>query len=331
MPDIGFPCYPAELTGELKLKFLYLAEQFLQLQHLWEVQLKDHRNYWNIRAAYDFWCENGTKTVHGRQFGWSERWLLDAMNEVREEVHRLEEVAERIKNAKAAKRARRLVNMRVGHGKGKLEGRKVVQRGGDSSDDTEVEPDSPTHKPPRRPPGLPNNKRLNIPGLGTRERPIMIVQESDEENNRGERPSQTGVTWKDNAHQENVRPPVGPTWNASVNKDGKASEHESPQHNRDEYVKEHAEVNPNPTTPVMCENASSRDSASTSPTKKRSRSRDAAPDGRPRKSPKHRPDSYAGSDSSGGEGGCSLSLINEEGSGKPLGSDNGQSFFSLYG
>ncbi|KAL2011415.1 hypothetical protein VTN00DRAFT_4133 [Thermoascus crustaceus] len=307
--EIDFPfSYPAQLTGELKLKFLYLVKQFFQLQNLWEVQLRDHRNYWNIQAAYEFWCEHGTKTVHGRQFGWSERWLLDALNEVREEIHKLEETADQIKNAKAkaAKRNRRLLRgMPIGRDKGK-DGRKMQQRGDSSNSETEPEPESPTHKPPRRPPGLQGNKRLIVPGLGTRERPIMIVQESD-----GEHPNQMDVTWRDRVHQENVDPRVLSSPDVRVhNKASKSPEHVGHQHKSGGSGK-----NPSPTTPVT-ECANSNGSTSTSPSKKRSRNRDSGLEGRPRKSPKHHSNSHAGSESSGCEGGCeggcSLSLIDEE-------------------
>ncbi|KAL2000527.1 hypothetical protein VTN02DRAFT_2967 [Thermoascus thermophilus] len=288
--DITFPLsYPAPLTGELRDRFLYLVRQFFQLQHLWEVQLRSHRNAWNIRAAHDFWCAHGTATVHGRRFGWSERWLVDALDEVRAEIRRLEETADRIRNAVEVHAARRRAGRPLMRGggmpSGRDEGRDEGGGGVDSSShsETEQQESSPTHKPPRRPPGQQqgNHQRSVLPGLGTRERPIMIAQESD---GGVEHPNQTDVV-----HQENVDPR------------GLSSSPDVRVHHR--ATRGHRQKSDG--------SANSRGSTSTSPGgKKRSRIGDAGLDGRPSKSPKHHSNSHAGSDSSDCDSG--LSLIDEE-------------------
>jgi len=78
------------------VRYNYLVTQFYQLQHLWEVQLKDHKDYWNITAAHEFWCEHGNKTFCGRKFAWCENWLISAMDEVGAEVLDLEDASKRI-------------------------------------------------------------------------------------------------------------------------------------------------------------------------------------------------------------------------------------------
>lgn len=95
--------YPPGLPDGLRPRFHFLLKTYLQLENLWSIQLGDdrHRTYWNIKAAHEFWCEYGPKTLEGRRYGWSERWIVDAIEEIKAELIRLTEMASTIREREA--------------------------------------------------------------------------------------------------------------------------------------------------------------------------------------------------------------------------------------
>lgn len=157
-----------------------MARQFYQLKHIWEVQLKDHRDYWNVRAAYDFWCENGTKTIHGRDFGWSQQWALDAMGEVKYDVHKLEEFAQFIRASRAEIRERYLYSISIPIAPNEEDSSTVHMSDIAESD---IEP-SPTHRPARRRFQNQEVRQSTASDVGSHRHPIIIAQDSDDEKER---------------------------------------------------------------------------------------------------------------------------------------------------
>ncbi|KAL1986476.1 hypothetical protein VTN96DRAFT_6235 [Rasamsonia emersonii] len=307
--EVNLPkTYPRHVTGNLRAKYNYLFTQYWQLRELWDVQLKNHRDHWNIQAAYDFWCENGTKTIHGRQFGWSEDWLIEAMESVKAELIDLEDAGNRIKTIKAVNRLTidRLALSRVTRTQD--EDLKKI-RSKDSSS-TGTEPQSPTHKPRRRPSlhhdaePKKTNHRYNTRLVGSsREDPIVIEQDSDDEGGPPHRGRQRRTRSPAKDPSQPRRPPIQPSANTRVRRQNHTPE------------RSHAHA---PQTPVKQRRGRGSMSSPSSPSKKRARSRDGKDPGRVRKSPKRKAGSNAGSTSSSsdsksspysdssGEGGCPL-------------------------
>ncbi|KAL1863383.1 hypothetical protein Plec18170_000218 [Paecilomyces lecythidis] len=191
IPEIDIPIScPPYLSGNLKARYVWLARQFHQLRHIWEVQLKNHRDYWNVKASYDFWCENGTMTIHGRDFGWSEQWVIDAMDEVRYDLHKLEEFAQFIRAARADIRERYLYSISI----------PIVPDDEDSSTvhmselaESDIEP-SPTHMPARRRLQNQEIRQSTASDVGSRHHPIVIVHDSEDERDGRRRDPRTPVT-----------------------------------------------------------------------------------------------------------------------------------------
>jgi hypothetical protein len=99
--------YPRHIVGSLKKRFDHIYCLYYQLRHLWDVQLKNHRSYWNIRAAHEFWWDYGTRTFEGRRLAWSEQdnWLQLAIVEMKRQLDDLQdEAASRIKDIKTVKK-----------------------------------------------------------------------------------------------------------------------------------------------------------------------------------------------------------------------------------
>ncbi|KAK2754491.1 hypothetical protein FQN54_006892 [Arachnomyces sp. PD_36] len=64
---------PPNLPKSLIPKYTHTLKTLSLLRDLWFVQLgdPDHRNYWNIRAAHNFWMEKGPESFEGgRKMGW---------------------------------------------------------------------------------------------------------------------------------------------------------------------------------------------------------------------------------------------------------------------
>ncbi|KAL1966887.1 hypothetical protein VTN77DRAFT_3852 [Rasamsonia byssochlamydoides] len=286
--------YPRHLTGNLKAKYDFLFTQYYQLRDLWDVQLKNHRDYWNIKAAYDFWCENGTKTIQGRQFGWSEDWLVDAIADVKEELIDLEDAGKRIKVIKAANKLTVDLLASARAARVRENGLKRIQIQEDSSSNTATEPESPSHKPHRRPSryhDAPVKKKTNPrynTRAGSREDPIIIGQDSDDEGGPPHRGRQRRTRPRAKDQYQRRSHSLHPSANSRVRR---RRNHTTPERS---HAHTHA-----PQTPVKPRR--SRDnvrSASGSPSKKRARSRDGKDSGRARKSPKRNVDGNAGSSSS---------------------------------
>lgn len=147
--------------------------------------MKDHKDYWNIKAAHEFWCEHGNKTLCGRKFAWCESWLIDAMDEVRAEVLDLEDASQRINRIRATQRnAFRHVSFQDSSPDQKIYTKKIA-----SSETTESDTEiySPSHKPVFRPfdPYEPTED-IRSPRPGSQAHPIMIIQDSEDEGGDGD-------------------------------------------------------------------------------------------------------------------------------------------------
>lgn len=61
------------------------------LDHLWTVQFRntEHRHYWNIKAAHDFWRKHGPKTADNRNYAWKITWITDAINSTKADIDRM--------------------------------------------------------------------------------------------------------------------------------------------------------------------------------------------------------------------------------------------------
>jgi hypothetical protein len=204
LPKVDLPMrYPRHLTSHLKARYDRVVTQFYQLQHLWEVQLKDHRDYWNIKAAHDFWCENGTKTIHGRQFGFDERWLINAVDQVRMEVLNLEDSSRRIKRIRAIQKNHRQSHRHVHTLWGQAKRDRLKPSSPSTERATSTEPESPTRRIRRRrrryshilspqsqksrtcptvttAAAATATRTLKQPHTGTRDNPILIIQDTDD-------------------------------------------------------------------------------------------------------------------------------------------------------
>lgn len=112
--------YPRHITASrlLRRRYDHLHGVYSQLQHLWHVQLKHHRDEWSLRAAHEIWWEHGPRTFEGRRFGWNNatttspgggrggNWLTEAMEACRAQIEELEdpETARRMRRMRAVRR-----------------------------------------------------------------------------------------------------------------------------------------------------------------------------------------------------------------------------------
>lgn len=147
--------------------------------------MKDHKDYWNIKAAHEFWCEYGNKTLCGRKFAWCESWLIDAMDEVRAEVLDLEDASQRINRIRAMQRnAYRHLSFQDSSPDQKIYTKKIT-----SSETTESDTEiySPSRKPVPRPfDPYEHTEDIRSPRPGSQAHPIMIIQDSEDEDGDGD-------------------------------------------------------------------------------------------------------------------------------------------------
>ncbi|KAK2801513.1 hypothetical protein FQN50_007729 [Emmonsiellopsis sp. PD_5] len=97
LPDISPASFPPNLPEYLRNKYAHVEMCYKLLWDIWCVQLRlpAARNCWNIKAAHDFWCEAGPKTFDGRQYGWSETWIPDALTSLLNQINSMRDVATR--------------------------------------------------------------------------------------------------------------------------------------------------------------------------------------------------------------------------------------------
>ena len=323
MPKVDLPIRcPHHLKGSLRVRYNYLVTQFYQLQHLWEVQLKDHKDYWNIKAAHEFWCEHGIKTFCGRKFAWCETWLIDAMDEVRAEVLDLEDASRRIKRIRATQRnAVRRVSLPDSSPDRRIYTKKVI-----SSDTTESDAGmySPTQKPVYR--AFDPYEHTKNMRPGSQAHPIMIIQDSeDDDANIGEDDSDER---NDNyfeqrylkaAKAKSMRHTPAPLKRFSTIRIRAENRARLESKCDDENTQLCQHNNHNPSTPVKKKHLPNRgrwaefESLGKKRTLRKKTEKQYGYCERAQKSPKHSHSSTsgAGSDTSSGEGGCHLSSISE--------------------
>ncbi|KAK2780003.1 hypothetical protein FQN52_002303 [Onygenales sp. PD_12] len=97
LPNIFPPSFPPNLPEHLHNKYAHVDMCYRLLWHIWcvQLQLPAARNYWNIKAAHDFWCEMGPKTFEGRQYGWSETWIADALTSLLSQLNSMKAMGTR--------------------------------------------------------------------------------------------------------------------------------------------------------------------------------------------------------------------------------------------